>query len=216
MVMKKVFMKLILALNALVWIIVSSINYIGIMQQLNNDIMRIFLWSIFTATMYVVVIYSITLGIKRVLVLHQYKDNNIKYISNRNFVKQLLLLGGIILYLYGACYVNSIFLGLLPMLLFFSNTLIDMGRLYIYEKDQLLMFEDISKEYQVIDFDLSENKLSIEETGKSSHKTIGNIYIMDEEENKFLSGFFVNKTVQENNLIQHEVIQDLTYKEQEG
>lgn len=188
--MRKVMIKLILAINVIVWIILSFINYVGIMQQLNNDMIRIFIWSIFIVMVYGVIIYSLTLEIKRVLLLYLYRGYKVKYISNRAFIKQNILLGVAILYVFGACYYSSDFLGLIPMLLFFSKSLINMGRFYVWDNEQLIMAEDISKEYQVISFNPNEKKLSVREIDTKTHNTIEAVYQMEEEEIKFLTGVF--------------------------
>lgn len=188
--MRKVMIKLILAINVIVWIILSFINYVGIMQQLNNDMIRIFIWSIFIVMVYGVIIYSLTLEIKRVLLLYLYRGYKVKYISNRAFIKQNILLGVAILYVFGACYYSSDFLGLIPMLLFFSKSLINMGRFYVWDNEHLIMAEDISKEYQVISFNPNEKKLSVREIDTKTHNTIEAVYQMEEEEIKFLTGVF--------------------------
>lgn len=191
--MKKI-IKIVLAMNVLIWSVLSIINYIGIMEQFKDDIIRIFLWSIFIVIMYGVVIYSITMEIHRILLICQYRNNKLKYISNKAFIKQNVLLGLVIIYLYGICYYNSQFIGLLPMFLFFSNILTDMGRFYVYDNQVLIMIEDISKEYLVKEFNLSEQKLFIQENDRSCQGTIEVTYKMDAEEIKFLSDYLIKDT----------------------
>jgi hypothetical protein len=188
--MKRVIARLILAFNVFIWIVVSSINYIGIILQLNNDMIRIFLWSIFIVMTYGLIIYAITLEINRILLILQYRDYKIKYISNKAFMKQNILLGTAILYLYGVCYTNYQFIGMLPMFLFFGNEITNMGRFYVYKNECLYLFEDITKEYQVKEFHLEEKKLAIREMESKSEHITEITYNMDEEEIKFLSGFF--------------------------
>ncbi len=190
--MNKIIFNLILALNTFLWIVLSTINYVGIMLQLEEDIMKIFLWSIITVTMYGVVIYSISMIITRLYLMHQFKKIKVKYVNHKAFRKQIILLSVVILYLYGACYNNSIFIGLLPMLLFFSKKLTNIGRFYIYDNNRLLIIKDISNEYQVKEVIQKGNKISLQEVHTRNLDIKETVYIMDPEESKFLSDIFKN------------------------
>lgn len=191
--MKRAVTRLILAINVIVWIVISSINYIGIMQQLREQIMKVFLWSIFTVILYVVIIYSVTLQLKRILLLYQFRDYKLKYISNKAFTKQILFLVAAVIYLYGLCYYSANFIGLIPVFIFFSKELMIMGRFYVYIKGQLYMIEDLSKDYAVLDFDIEQMKLVMEEIAPGKNKTLDAAYKMDIDEMQFLSRFFVKK-----------------------
>jgi hypothetical protein len=94
------------------------------------------------------------------------------------------------LYVYGVCYYNSIFVGLLPMLIFFGGPLINIGRFYVYDKEHLIMMEDISKEYHVISFDESESKLTFQSVNSESNAVMEAVYKMDSREIDFLARFF--------------------------
>lgn len=190
--MNKIIFNLILALNTFLWIVLSTINYVGIMLQLKEDIMKIFLWSIITVTMYGVVIYSISMIITRLYLMHRFKKIKIKYVNHKAFRKQIILLSVVILYLYGACYSNSIFIGLLPMLLFFSKKLTNIGRFYIYDNNRLLIIKDISNEYQVKEVIQKGNKISLQEIHTRYLDVKETVYIMNPEESKFLSDIFKN------------------------
>jgi hypothetical protein len=186
-------LKIILILNTFIWIIISTVNYIGIMQQLNEDIMSIFLWSVFTIMMYGMIIYSISLVISRLFLLYQYKSNKDKYINTQVLRRQIVLLIGAMLYLYGACYYNSNFLGLLPMFLFFSKLLTDAGRFYIYEKDSLLMIEDMAKEYLVKVINQVDGKIEVIEINTRNTDRKELTYKLHSKESKFLSDFFMKE-----------------------
>lgn len=190
--MNKIKFNLILALNTFLWIVLSTINYVGIMLQLEEDIMKIFLWSIITVTMYGVVIYSISMIITRLYLMHRFKKIKTKYVNYKAFRKQIILLSVVILYLYGACYNNSIFIGLLPMLLFFSKKLTNIGRFYIYDNNRLLIIKDISNEYQIKEVIQKGNKISLQEVHTRNLDIKETVYIMDPEESKFLSDIFKN------------------------
>ena len=189
--MKRTLFNLILAMNAFIWIVLSCINYVGIMQQLNENIMKIFLWSIITVTMYGVVIYSITLILTRLYLMHRFKKIKIKYHDQKALAKQMILLFAVILYLYGACYYNSIFIGLLPMLLFFSKKLTNIGRFYIYEKDRILIIEDISNEYLVKEVNKIGNQISLQGMHTRSLDIKVSVFNMTSEERKFLNKHFL-------------------------
>jgi len=191
--MKKNLLKVILSVNALVWIIVSAINYIGIMLQLKEDIMSIFLWSIFTIMMYGLVVYAISMLITRLFMIYQFRDNKVKYFNRKVLLKQLLLLTFVITYLYGACYYNSHLLGLLPMLLFFGKMLIHIGRFYVYTDGRLLMFDDRSIEYLVQDINLGEEKIERQEFN-TRNLTIKEVqFTMHFQEKKFLAGIIAKE-----------------------
>jgi hypothetical protein len=193
---RKIIIKLILALNAFIWIVLSMINYVGIMIQLKEGIMKIFLWSIITVTMYGVVIYAITLVITRIFQIYHYKDIKIKYINMKAFRREIFLLTGVILYLYGACYYNSIFIGLLPMLIFFSKSLTNLGRFYIYENGRLLMIDGVSNQYQVKGFSQQDNKVIIQEVNTRSLDLKETVFDIDSGESKFLMGFFIKEATE--------------------
>jgi hypothetical protein len=107
-------------------------------------------------------------------------------------MKQNILLGIVVLYMYGICYINVIFLGLLPLLLFFCNILPNMGRFYVYINNEgLIMAEDLSKKYRVKDFNPEEKKLLLQSVNSTSSDTVEAVYKMDEEEIKFLSDIFI-------------------------
>jgi hypothetical protein len=188
--MKRAITRVVLVFNIIVWVALSSVNYIGIMQQLKEYIMKVFVWSIFTIILYVVITYSVTLHLKRILLAYQYRDYNLKYLSNKAIKKQIFLLFVAIIYLYGLCYYSSNFIGLVPVFIFFSKELMSMGRFYVYVHGQLYMIEDLSKEYIVSDFDKELKKLVIAETTSGSHRALEAAYSMDTEEIQFLARFF--------------------------
>ena len=186
-------LKVILTFNAFIWIIISTVNYIGIMQQLNEDIMSIFLWSVFTVMMYGMIIYSISLVITRLFLLYQYKNNKAKYINKKVLRRQTFLLIGSILYLYVACYDNSNFLGLLPMFLFFSKLLTNAGRFYIYEQNRLLLIDDMAKEYLVKVINPGDGKIEVLEINTRNTDIKELTYKIHSKESKFLAEFFIMK-----------------------
>ncbi len=211
--MKKVIIRIIPTINIILWTLLSFINYLGIMHQLKEDIVKTFIWSIITAVMYMIVIYSVTLYLKRRLLLYQYRDYNLKYINNSIIMKQTLMLFGTILYLYGLCYYSFIFIGLMPIFIFFSGILMNMGRFYVYIKGQLHMVEDITKEYIVIDFDPKEKKLFLQDISFKDHKSLVSLestYNMDEEEIQFLNRFFVNDSYKVDDEVEAEPMQNIS------
>jgi hypothetical protein len=196
--MKKIILNCILFVNAVIWISLSAINYIGIMLQLKEDIMSIFLWSIFTIMMYGLVLYSISLVITRLYLIYQFRENKVKYINRNILLRQLLLLTIVIIYLYGACYYNAHLLGVLPIFLFFGKKLTQIGRLYVYEEDGLKLIDDTAKEYFIRDIDLRGGKISIQEMNSRNLERKEVQYNMHPEEKKFLAGILAkDKDVKE-------------------
>lgn len=195
--MKKKICTLVLSLNALVWIIISAVNYIGIMQQLEGDIIRIFIWSIIIVMMYGVIIYSLTLILTRIFLLNQYRQCKIKYYNNKAFGRQIRFLSGVIIYVYIVCLYNYHFLGLIPMFLFFSNILTNLGRLYILDQDYLLLIEDFSKEYRVVEIKGKDDKLLIGVVNTRSQEKKEMELNADPMENKFLMGFLAKEVTEE-------------------
>jgi hypothetical protein len=191
--MKKVILNIILSFNALVWIILSAVNYIGIMLQLNEDIMSIFLWSIFTIMMYGLVLYSITMVLSRVYMIYQFRANKVKYLNRQVFLRQLLLLAFVITYLYGACYYNAHLLGLLPLLLFFGKKLTQLGSFYVVAGEKLMLIDDIAKEYFVRDINLPVGKIEIQENNTRNLEIKVIEYKMRPEEKKFLAVVFAKE-----------------------
>lgn len=188
--MKKIITNLIIAFNALIWIVLSGINYIGIILQLNENIMKIFLWSIILVFMYGIVIYSITKVLSKLLLIYQFRDNKVKFINNRIFGRQILLLTVFVLYLYGICYSSSYFLGLLPMFLFFSNKLTNPGRFYVYHNERLLVIEDFSKEYYITDIKIEDGMLYAKKVNTINLDEKNIKFSLDSEESKFLTEIF--------------------------
>jgi hypothetical protein len=191
-VLKKIILNMILSVNALIWIIFSAINYVGIMLQLKEDIMSIFLWSIFTIMMYGLVVYAISLVITRLYLIYQFRNCKVKYLNRPIFVRQMLLLTVAIAYLYVACYYNAHFLGLLPMFLFFGKKLTNVGKVYLYVDEKLLLIDDTAKEYLVHDIDIKAGKVAIQEINTRNLDILKIQYKMHPEEKKFLEDICIN------------------------
>jgi hypothetical protein len=167
------------------------------MLQLKEDIIRIFLWSIITVMMYGVVVYAITLALMRALLIYRYRNYKTKYFSSKSYYKQIILLSGVILYVYGACFYNFHFLGLLPMLLFFSNLLTNIGRFYIYENDRLILIEDLSNKYVITDIKMKDGKTTIRGYHIRSLDNKEMEFNSDAVEGKFLTSHLIKETKEE-------------------
>lgn len=192
--MKKIILNILLFVNAFVWIIFSSINYVGIMLQLEEDVMSIFLWSIFIILMYGLVVYAVSLVITRVYLICWYKKCKMKYMNQSVFVRQIILLTAVIVYLYGACYYNAHLMGLLPLLLFFGKKLTNMGKVYFYEDERLILINDAAKECLVRDIDIETGIVTIQEMNIRNSEVIRIQYKMDPEEKKFLEDICINNS----------------------
>lgn len=192
--MKKLILNILLFMNAFVWIIFSTINYVGIMLQLEEDVMSIFLWSIFIILMYGLLVYAISLVITRIYLIHRYRKCKLKYVNRPVLVRQIILLIAVIVYLYGACYYNAHLMGLLPLLLFFGKKLTNVGKLYFYEDERLILINDAAKECLVRDIDIETGKVMIQEMNTRSSEVIRIQYKMDPEEKKFLEDICTNNS----------------------
>ncbi|MBB2184724.1 hypothetical protein H0486_17800 [Lachnospiraceae bacterium MD1] len=159
--MKRTIPKILLILNTTVWTIISIINYIGIMNQI-EDVMQIFLWSIFILMMYWLIGYASSMLIKRLYYIHR-NNENVRYNSQLLIIKPMFLLFAVVIYLYGACYLNSNLLGLLPMFLFFGKILIPSGLIYVQREDTFYVLDHHAKEYIVQNINLEKRVLILQE-----------------------------------------------------
>ena len=170
--MKKTYLNVILTINALLWTVSSAFNYIGIYRQIKAELMSAILWSFLIFMMYVLILYSSSLVIARIYYIYKYRRNKTKYMNKTALLKQMLLLSLAMFYIYGLCYYNSNFMGMIPMFLFFSNKLMQTGKFYIYHKDQLIFMDDKSSEYIVKSFNSLENSIIVQDTKKNNDITV--------------------------------------------
>jgi len=170
--MKKIYLHIILNINALLWIILSTMNYIEIYRQIKTELMGAILWSVLIFMMYVLILYSGSLVITRIYYICRYRRIKTKYMNKSALVKQIVLLTLVIGYIYGLCYYNANFMGIIPMLLFFNNKLMQTGKFFVYHKERLIFMDDKSSEYIVKSINSLENSIVVQDVKRNNDITV--------------------------------------------
>lgn len=142
---------------ALIWTIISAVNYLGIYHQIKGLFMEMFLWSLFIIMAYVLILYAGIRIIKRCFYIVAFRRIRLKYMDTSKFMKQIGMFVGIISYVYGLCYQSSNFIGLIPAILFFYKQFLITGKMFIYINDQLIFLDDKSTEYIVNNINSQDN-----------------------------------------------------------
>lgn len=187
--MKKLILKIILILNALLWTILSVFNYINIYQQMKTDIMKLIVWSPVIILMYMLILRVSSLLIERIYYILNYHKIKSKYMNKLVLIRQILFLNIAVWVIYGLCYYSSDFLGIIPLVLFFSKKLMQTGKFYVYHNGRLLLFDEKSGEYIVKSINSLENRIVVQEMKGINPKTIVLDIKKPHKEEVFLNSF---------------------------
>lgn len=190
--MKKKYLNIILNMNALLWVLLSAFNYSGIYQQIKEELIGAILWSVLVFMMYVLILYSSSLVITRIFYIYRYRRIKTKYMNKSALVKQMVLLTLVIAYIYGVCYSNSNFMGIIPMILFFSNKFMQTGKFFVYHKDRLIFMDDRSSEYIVKSINSLENSIVVQDVKKNNDITVFLERKKRRKEEEFLNTYDMN------------------------
>lgn len=189
--MKQMEFKIILLTNALLWSVLSFYNYLAIYKQISDDIMMVIVWCPFITTMYGMILYASTMVIARLYYIIKYYKIKTKFLNTPALIRQIFMLSLSIFIIYGLCYYEAIFMGLIPMLLFFSKKLMQTGKFYVFDQDRLLLFDDRSVEYIVKSVNSLENRIILQDIKGDSLKTVVLNKKLQKEED-FLNSFHIN------------------------
>jgi hypothetical protein len=181
----------ILAVNTLVWMTTSALHYIGFYIRMEKDYVNLIVWSILVFSMYLLIIYALSLTIARYYSIFRYRNYKIKYMNKTFMRKQQILLVIVIIYLYVICYWNTEFLGFIPMIFFFGKQLTHLGKFYIIQDNYLILQDEYSREYVVKEMNLQECRLILQHRFHYEMKVLW--YKMGVKEIDFLINYSKNK-----------------------
>jgi hypothetical protein len=125
----------------------------------------------------------------------KYRRIKAKFIDFGTLMKQIITLSAGIVYIYGVCYYNADFMGLIPAMLFFYKNFLKTGKLYVYHKGRLIFMDEKSAEYIIKNIDYQENKIIVEDIKDSSIKTIVLKQKKPRKEEEFLNFLSVTMSV---------------------